>query len=276
MKDKVCIVTGANAGIGKATALGLAQMGATVVMVCRDEGKGKVAQAEIKAQTGNDNVHLLLADLSSQTDVRKLADDFQAQFERLDVLINNAGIIPGARQVSVDGIEIQLAVNHLAPFLLANLLLDTLKASAPARVLTVSSQVHAWDAIDWEDLQSEKSYSPNTVYNRSKLMNVLFTYELARRLEGTGVTANCLHPGVVNTNMLADYMGSPREGFSSGVPVEEGARTSLYLATSSDVEGVSGKYFREEREADSSPDSHDEEQARRLWDLSVVLTGLEE
>jgi len=218
----------------------------------------------------------MVADLSSQKDVRQFALDFQLQFERLDVLINNAGLIPSSRQLSVDGVEMQLAVNHLAPFLLTHLLLEFLKNSAPARIVTVSSQVHAWESIDWDDLQAEKHYSPTRVYNRTKLMNVLFTYELARRLEGSGLTANCLHPGVVNTNMLADYMGAKREGFRGGIPVEEGARTILYLAASPDVEWVTGKYFHAEQESASSPASHDEELARRLWDISVELTGIAE
>ena len=278
MAGRVCMVTGANAGIGKATVLGLASIGATVFMVCRSRERGEVALAEIKEKSSNDRVFLLVADLSSQSEIRKLAEDFKRQHSALHVLINNAGIIPRKREVTVDGFETQFAVNHLAPFLLTNLLLDMLKSSAPARIVTVASNMHRGATIDFEDLQSERAYKPLRVYCRTKLANVLFTKELARRLQGTGVTANCLHPGVVATKLLADAMGMPRALRSTtrliGSSPDKGARTSIYLATSPEVEGESGKYFVREREVESSKVSDDENMARRLWRVSAELTEL--
>ncbi len=276
MNGKTCMVTGANAGIGKATALGLAKMGAKVVMVCRSRERGEVALAEITRESGNDSVSLLLADLSSQTAIRNLAADFTATYPSLHVLINNAGMIPKRRTVTEDSLETQFAVNHLAHFLLTNLLLDKLKASAPARIINVSSQVHRRASINFDDVQSERSYRPTSVYAWTKLANVLFTYELARRLEATDVTANCLHPGAVATNLLADYMPRVPRFMTKiiGMSPETGAQTSLYLATSPDVEGVSGKYFVNQKSALSSKASYDRTAARRLWEVSAKLTGL--
>ncbi|MEE9124309.1 MAG: SDR family oxidoreductase [candidate division NC10 bacterium] len=276
MAGKTCILTGANTGIGKATALGLAKMGATVVMVCRSLERGEAAMAEIKRGSGNDSVSLLLADLSSRAAIHRLAADFKAKYPNLHVLINNAAIIPKKRTVAEDGLETQFAVNHVAYFLLTNLLLDQLKASAPSRIINVSSQVHNGASIDFDDLQSERSYSPTRVYGWTKLANVLFTYELAHRLEGTRVTVNCLHPGTVATNMLADYMPGGLRFLAKmiGVSSEEGAQTSLFLATSPEVEGVSGKYFVNQGAVHSSKASYDKTAARRLWQVSAELTGL--
>lgn len=276
MAGKTCILTGANTGIGKATAFGLAKMGATVVMVCRSLERGEAAMAEIKRGSGNDSVSLLLADLSSRAAIHRLAADFKAKYPNLHVLINNAGIIPKKRTVAEDGLETQFAVNHVAYFLLTNLLLDQLKASAPSRIINVSSQVHNGASIDFDDLQSERSYSPTRVYGWTKLANVLFTYELAHRLEGTRVTVNCLHPGTVATNMLADYMPGGLRFLAKmiGVSSEEGAQTSLFLATSPEVEGVSGKYFVNQGAVHSSKASYDKTAARRLWQVSAELTGL--
>jgi NAD(P)-dependent dehydrogenase (short-subunit alcohol dehydrogenase family) len=194
------------------------------------------------------------------------------------VLINNAGVIPARREVTVDGLEMQFAVNHLAYFLLTNLLLQELRAGTPSRIINVSSGAHDGARLQFDDLQSEREYQPRAVYSRSKLANVLFTYELARRLKGSGVTANCLSPGVVATGMLADYMGVPRTGGASassfGASPERGAQTSIYLATSPDVEGVTGKYFEKSRAIRSSQESYDEAAARRLWEVSERLTGL--
>ena len=195
MGEKVCLITGATSGIGKATAMGLANMGASVVMVGRDRGRGEAALAEIKEKSANASVDLLLADLSSQEEVRRLADEFKEAYPRLDVLINNAGVFRSERITTADGLEMTFAVNHLAYFLLTNLLLDVLKASAPSRIVNVSSGDHRNGTIDFDDLQGEKGYKGAKAYSQSKLANVLFTYELARRLEGTGVSANCLHPG---------------------------------------------------------------------------------
>ena len=274
MDEKVCVVTGANAGIGRATALGLAQYGATVIMVCRNQERGAAAQAEIRSQSDNDKVDLLIADLSVQADIRRLAARIDQRYSRLDVLINNAGIIPQQRRETADHLEMQFAVNHLAYFLLTLLLLDKLKASAPARIVNVASQVHANGTIDFTDLQAERSYQPSHIYNNTKLANVLFTYELARRLAGSGVTVNCLHPGVVATNLLNDFMGVPRERRDRGIATQEGAQTSLYLATSPEVEGVSGRYFVNSEAVRSAAVSYDEALAARLWQVSAELTGL--
>lgn len=272
------MVTGANGGIGKATALGLANIGATVFMVCRSRERGEAALAEIKEQSSNEHIFLLVADLASQAEIRQLAEDFKRQHSRLHVLVNNAGIVPRKRQLTVDGFETQFAVNHLAPFLLTNLLLDVLKSSAPARIVTVASNMHRGATMDFDDLQSERSYGPVRVYCRTKLANVLFTNELARRLQGTGVSANCLHPGVVATNLLADAMGMPRALKSTtrliGSSPDKGARTSIYLAASPEVEGISGKYFVGQKAVESSKVSYDEKVASRLWRVSAELTGI--
>ena len=275
MEGKVCLVTGANAGIGKATALGLAQRGATVVMVSRDRERGEAAQAEIARQSGNESVDLLLADLSSQAEIRRLAAEFGRQYDQLHVLVNNAAIIPLQRRETEDGLEMQFAVNHLAYFLLTHLLLDVLKASAPARIVNVSSQTHQWGQIDFDDLQSEKQYDPQPAYMQSKLANVLFTYELARRLQGTGATANCLHPGGIRTRLNANYAGRAGAAEASPAELQRGAQTSIYLATSPEVEGVSGKYFVNRRQTQSSAESYDQHLAQRLWQISAELTGLQ-
>jgi len=279
MQDKICLVTGANSGVGKATALGLARMGATVVMVCRNQAKGEEAQKEVQAQSGNSDVHLLLADLSSQQSIRKLVAQFQQQFSQLHVLINNAGTTLLSRRETVDGLEKTFAVNYLAPFLLTNLLLDTLKASAPARIVNVSSDSHEAGYINMDDLQSKNDYSFMKVYGQSKLALVLFTYELARRLEGTGVTVNALHPGFVATNIGQSDVGPFARVIAKammlfGTSPEKGAATSLYLASSPDVANVTGKYFEKSKLHPSAPISHDEALQHRLWDESVKLTNI--
>src|SRR5215217_8977279 len=208
MGKRVCLITGATSGIGKATAMGLANMGASVVMVARDRSRGEAALAEIKEGSANASVDLMLTDLSSQEDIRRLADEFKDAYPRLDVLVNNAGVIRSKRVTSADGIEMTFAVNHLAYFLLTNLLLDLLKASAPSRIVNVSSAEQRNGTIDFDDLQAEKGYKTAKAYGQSKLANILFTYELARRLEGTGVSANCLHPGAgVRTNLGSGVSG---------------------------------------------------------------------
>lgn len=272
MNGKICLVTGANTGIGYATAVGLAERGATVVMLCRDATRGATAVRDAQQATGNPHVELLLCDLASLASIRQAAADFQARYGALHVLINNASVIPRQREVTADGLERQFAVNHLAYFLLTNLLLDVLKASAPARIINVSSQVHVSGVVDFADLQSERSYRPTQVYANTKLMNVLFTFELARRLVGTAVTANCLHPGVVDTNLGRDYSGLPRTVSRGGLSWAEGAQTSLYLATAPEVAGVTGRYFRDEAETRPSSTAQDETLARRLWDVSVELS----
>jgi len=279
MQGKICMVTGANSGIGKETALGLAQMGATVVMVCRDRTKGEEAQNEIKTKSGNNAVDLLLADLSSQQSIRQLAEDFQQHYTHLHVLINNAGVFMLNRRETVEGLEMTFAVNYLAPFLLTNLLLDVLKNSAPARIVNVSSDSHQSGSIKMDDLQGKKGYRSLKTYGNSKLALVMFTYELARRLEGTGVTANCLHPGFTATH-IAQGGTVPfirpliKLIFRFGISPEEGAKTSIYLAASPDVEGVTGKYFANSIPIRSAPISYDESLQRQLWDEGSKLVNI--
>jgi retinol dehydrogenase 14 len=267
MGEKVCLITGATSGIGRATAIGLANMGARVVMVGRDRDRGEAALAEIKEKTTNPSVDLMLADLSSQEEIRRLAVEFNETHPRLDVLINDAGLFRSERITTADGLETTFAVNHLAYFLLTNLLLDVLKTSAPSRIVNVSSGDHTNGTIDFDDLQGEKGYKGPKAYSQSKLANVLFTYELARRLEGTGITANCLHPGgrvPVRTN------------FGSGVSGVFGVmvRSLRPLMISPEMEGLSGRYFVKKAEARSSDVSYDERLARRLWEVSAQLTKL--
>jgi retinol dehydrogenase-14 len=283
MTCRVCLVTGANSGVGKATAAGLALLGATVVMACRDKKRGEMAQAEIKSQTGNQKVDLLLADLSSQVSVRQLAREFKEKYDRLDVLINNAGGTNSKRKESVDGLEMTFALNHLGAFLLTNLLLDLLEASGrPARksrIVTVSSEAQGVGTINFGDLQLQNNYSELRSYAQSKLANVLFTYELARRLEGKNVTANTLHPGLVRTHFAGDSLSVFGILFKLSWPIqispEKGARTSIYLASSPEVEGMSGKYFIKQKPRKSAPLSYSEPTAELLWNESARLTGLE-
>lgn len=279
MQGKVCLITGANSGIGKVTALALARMGATVVMVCRDRAKGEAAQNEIKAQSGNNAVDLLLADLASQQSIRQLVTDFQSRYKQLHVLINNAGLFVLNHTETGDGLETTFAVNYLAPFLLTNLLLDTLKASAPARIINVSSDAHVGASLNMGDLQSKKRHGIMHPYGQSKLAVVMFTYELARRLEGTGVTVNTLHPGFVATNIGRSGVNPLLRPilklvFSRGISPEEGAKTTIYLATSPDVEGVSGKYFVKSTPRRSAPISYDVALQDQLWDESTKLVHL--
>ncbi len=281
MQGKICLITGANSGIGKATALGLARQGATVVLVSRDAARGAAARDELRAQSGNSAIDLLQADLSSQQAVRQLAQDFQQRYPQLHVLINNAGSYYTNRQESPDGLEMTFAVNYLAPFLLTNLLLDTLKASVPARIINVSSAAQAGNFIDIDDLQATARYNGWRAYGQSKLAEVLFTYELAHRLQGTGVTVNCLHPGFVASNFgqsNANPLARPfmKLVFSMlGIATEEGAKTSLYLATSPDVESVTGKYFVKSVPKRSAPLSYDEALQYQLWEKSEHLVWLE-
>jgi NAD(P)-dependent dehydrogenase (short-subunit alcohol dehydrogenase family) len=258
--------------------MGLANMGASVVMVGRDRGRGEAAMADIKENSGNASVDLMLADVSSQKEIRRLADEFGEAYPRLDVLINNAGVFRSERITTADGMEATFAVNHLAYFLLTNLLLDRLKASAPARIVNVASADHSNATIDFDDLQGEKRYRGAKAYGQSKLANVLFTYELARRLQGTGVTANCLHPGVVGTNLGSGVSGAFGFMVRALRPLmkspEKGAETSIYLASSPEVEGLSGGYFIKKAEARSSDVSYDKKLAERLWEASAELTNL--
>ena len=278
MAGKVCLVTGATSGIGEETALGLARLGATVVVAGRSAARCAATVDRIGRQTGNSSVEFLLADLSSQKEVHALAAEFKIRHDRLDVLVNNAGAIVLSRRKSVDGLELTFALNHLSYFVLTDLLLDVLVSSAPARIVNVSSSSHRRTQINFDDLQKQRRYTGFRAYAQSKLANVLFTYELARRLEGTGVTANALHPGLVATNFLTNNgrLGHFLAFFMRirGMSSAKGARTSIYLASSDEVEGVSGLYFEKERAVRSAPASYDQAAAARLWEISAELTGV--
>lgn len=278
MHGKVCLVTGANRGLGRATTEGLARLGATVLMVCRNGEAGEAARREIIAATGNERISLLVADFAVQADVRRLVAEVRAATPRLDVLVNNAGAYFAKRTITTDGIEATFAVNHLAPFLLTVGLLDLLRASAPARVVVVASVAHEriTEAGDW---QGSRRYFGLTAYSRSKLANVLFAYELARRLHGMGITVNCCHPGLVQTALLES--GFDRWWLRWLFPLlthrmitpEKGATTLLHLATAPELAGVTGGYFTRSRIVASSPLSHDRELAAQLWQDSLRLTG---
>ena len=280
MSGRTCMITGASSGIGRVTALEIARLGADLVLVCRDRARAEDAVAEIRAQTGNQNMEVMLADLSSQQAIRQLAHDYLATDRPLHVLVNNAGLVNLHRTLTVDGIETVFAVNHLAYFLLTNLLLDRIKASAPARIVNVASDAHRFGTgtINFDDLGGERGYRTMRIYGQSKLANILFTYELARRLEGTGVTVNCLHPGAVATGLGKNNGGWAKVVIGMLRPFfrtpESGAATSIYLASSPQVEGISGKYFSNCKETRSSKGSYDAAAARRLWEVSEELTGI--
>ena len=268
MQNKVVLITGSTDGIGRQTAVELAIGGATVLVHGRDAARGKSVVEEIQSSTGNRNVDLFVADFSSMAQVRKLAAEVRSRYDRLDVLLNNAGLFMNERTLTEDGFEMTYAVNHLAPFLLTNLLLDLLKKSAPARIITVSSVAHTRGRIDIENLQAEKSFGGYAAYALSKLANVLYSNQLARELEGTGVTSNTLHPGVIGTKLL-------RTGFNStGASTADGAETLVYLASAPEVEGITGKYFQDKVAVPSSPVTYDVDLQQQLWTISQKQTGL--
>lgn len=279
MNGKVVLMTGGTSGIGKAAAVELAGMGAEVVVTGRNEGRGREAVAEIRARSGNDAVSLLLADLSARAGVRGLAEEFRRGHDRLDVLVNNAGVINQKRIETVDGIESTLATNHLAPFLLTGLLLDLLKKSAPSRIVATASGAERLGRMDFDDLQSRKRYRYFPVYGMTKLANIMFTMDLAEKLEGTGVTATCFNPGSVSTN----FGGEIKSGgigsilFSAFKPFlrspEKGADTLVYLASSPDVEGMTGKYLSDRKLVTAKSIAYDAEARRKLWERSEELTG---
>ncbi len=280
MKGKTVLITGATNGIGKAAALELAKLGATLVLVGRDKTKTEKVANELRTASGNNSVEFLLADLSSQADIRKLASAFKAKHSRLDVLINNAGGFYDTRKTTVDGLEYTFALNHLSYFLLAQLLLEVLKASAPSRVVNVSSEAQASGKIFWDDVELRQNYGAMKAYYQSKLMNVMFTYELAKRLAGTGVTANALHPGLVNSS----FGDNAKNGFIKvifglmkrfgGISTEQGADTVVYLASSPEVEGVTGTYFDKRKAKQTNPISYDDAANERLWEESSRLVKL--
>jgi NAD(P)-dependent dehydrogenase (short-subunit alcohol dehydrogenase family) len=275
MQGKTVLVTGANQGIGKATAIALAKEGAHVVIVARNADKGRAALAEIEA-AGTGGAELIVADLGSQAQVRRAASEYRAKHDRLDVLVNNAGVFVPERHVTVDGLEETFAVNHLAPFLLTHELLPVLQATPKARIVNVSSDVHKGAKMQWDDVQFERhGYRGMRAYAQSKLANVLFTYELARRLEGTGLTTNCLHPGVIASGFAQTYGGAMSVLVKIARPffgtTEEGARTSVYLASSPEVEGVTSKYFSKCKALRSNAVSYDEPSQKKLWAISEEL-----
>ncbi|UCD01416.1 MAG: SDR family oxidoreductase [Promethearchaeota archaeon] len=277
MKEKICIVTGANSGIGKATALGLAQLGAHIIILCRDKSRGEEAQSEIINESGNESIDLMLADLSSQQSIRQFVLEYQKKYNKLHILINNAGVNLSKRYKTVDGVERVFAINTLAPFLLSNLLLKILKNSKPARIINVASSVQS-KSINFDQLQSKKYFRSWKAYSRSKAALVLITYEFARRLNGTGITVNCLHPGFTKTNITRNYKGIikffTKIIFRFAQSPEKGAETSVYLASSPEVEGISGKFFINKKEAKSKDITHDTYVAKKLWDVCANLTNL--
>lgn len=272
MQQKVVIVTGANSGIGKMTAVGLAQAGATVVMACRDLAKSGPALAEVRARSGSDHIHLMRLDLASQASIRAFVQAFMHQFDRLDVLVNNAGVASPKRQLTVNGFELHFGVHHLGSFLLTTLLLPVLERSAPSRILLVVGSAQRFGTIAWDDLQSEQKYSMLRATGQSRVANLLFMRAFAQR--ATGVTVNAIDPGNTNTGisrnlpapmrlMLRLLLKSP----------EKGARTSLYLATSPDVAGVTGTYFKKTHAIKQNPIALDDHNAQRLWQISEHLTA---
>lgn len=277
MKGKVCLITGANSGIGYETALGLARMGARVVMVCRDRLRGTIAQTEIMWKTGSNAVDLMIADISSLMQVYEFADKFKQRFDRLDVLVNNAGIAVWNLAKSVDGVENTFATNYLGHFLLTNLLLDILKDSAPARIINLSSFAHTLcKRIDYGHLKMIEGLSPLQAYAQSKLANLMFTYELAERLKRTRVFVNAVDPWIAQTNLASDVTGTLKVlrwilmniiGTSAG----KGAETAIYLASSSEVEGSSGAYFRNCKPVQTSKASYNRKLQSQLWTTSVKL-----
>src|SRR3989441_2199384 len=278
MKGKVVLVTGANSGIGRAASLALAKMGATVVMVARNKERGEAARSEIVKESQNDSVDLLFADLSSLESVRQLVAEFQRKYSNLHVLINNAGLFNQRRRLTSDGYENTFATNYLAPFLLTNLQLDLLKASAPSRIINVSSVGHYNGHINFDDLNLEKEYGGWKAYGQSKLALVIFTHELAKKLQGTSVTVNAVHPGTVATNIWSRPLGPV--GFIMALPKlfmtspERGAETIVYLAFSPNAKDLNGEYLEKLKVKKSSDESYNEEIAQRLWDVSTKLTRL--
>ena len=280
MRDKTVLVTGATDGIGKETARRLAERGARVFIAGRNAEKGAAAVRDIATNTGTDQAEFLQADLSVQAGVRGLAKAVKQRTNRLDVLVNNAGVIMFHREETRDGIEMTFGLNHLNYFLLTHELLDLLKASAPARIVSVASIAHRRAVLDFDDLQLSRGFGSWKAYSRSKLANIMFTYALARRLEGTGVTANCLHPGFVsshfgqNNRFLARTSIALAMRFGNAISVAQGAQTSVHLSSAPEVTGQSGRYFDEGKAVKSNHASYDRGAQEKLWDISATMVGL--
>lgn len=279
MNGKICLITGATNGIGRATALALAQMGATVVIVGRNPAKCAAVVSEIKRISGNDAVEAIVADLSLMAEVRQVAEQFKEKYQKLHVLVNNAGGAFGTRQVTAEGFEKTFALNYLSYFLLTNLLLDTLKACTPSRIVNVASDAHKGMHLDFDDLQCAKGNFAFSAYGRSKLAGIMFSYNLARQLAGTGVTANVLHPGLVRTGFASNMAALPAAMINFfmrfvGVTPEQGALTSVYLATSPAVDNVTGKYWIKSKAVPSDRASYDQATWTRLWEVSEKLVAV--
>jgi len=267
IRDKIVLITGSTDGIGKQTAVDLADMGAKVIVHGRNESKAKETIKEVFEITGNNKLDIIAADLSSLNQIREMADEIKNRFGKIDVLINNAGIFKTTQDLCEDGFEMTFAINHLSYFLLTNLMLDLIKNSEYKRIVNVASQAHGHD-LDFDNLQGEKYYEGYDAYARSKLCNIMFSYALSRKLQGTGITANVLHPGVISTKLL-------HEGFGmGGAPIESGSKTSVYLASSEEVKNVSGKYFVNRMESNSSQISYNVEVQKQLWELSEKMTAV--
>ena len=277
MNGKYVLITGATSGIGKETAKGLALMDANLILVARNEEKAKKTVTELKKINSSIEIDYFLADLSSMEQTRTFAENVKKKYQKLDVLINNAGLVIGERKTTAEGYEYTFALDHLSPFLLTGLLLDLLKKGTHSRIITVSSQAHKMGKIEFGDLMLQESYSPFKAYSQAKLANALFGYELARRLNGLNITSNTLHPGTVNSNFGSDLSGFFRVLIYLFKPFmispKKGAETSVYLASSHDVEGITGKYFIKKKPAQTSRLSYNIETARRLWEESEKLTG---
>ncbi len=268
MKNKIVLITGATSGIGKETALGLAKLGATIVFTTRDNLKGEKTKKKLIATTNNKNIHMLKCDLASFESIRNCCKEFKSKYDKLHVLINNAGVWDFKRRESKDGIENIFATNYLAPFLMTNLLIDILKKGSPSRIINVTSGMH-YGTINFDDIEFKQKFSGAKAYRQSKLGLILFTRLLAKKLEGTGVTVNCVHPGMNKTDLGRDAGGFYQMIFKlMGKNPEIGAETSIYLASSPDVENVTGEYFAKEKIKRSSKESYDMDLAKKLWDVS--------
>jgi NAD(P)-dependent dehydrogenase (short-subunit alcohol dehydrogenase family) len=278
MEGKVCVITGATSGLGLEAAERLAKLGARLVLVGRDEARGAAALARLRASVPGVAARILYGDLSRLAEMKRIGGEIAASEPRIDVLINNAGALFASRHVTPDGLELTFALNHMAYFVVTSLLLDNLKASAPSRIVSTASFAHRGQALDFGDLQATKSYGGMRVYGRSKLANILFTRELARRLAGSGVTANCLHPGFVATRFGGGngilMRTAVRIAMVGAIPVAKGAETIVYLATAPEVASVSGGYFAKSRPARPSAAAQDDVAARRLWDESAAIAGI--